>query len=208
LNMPLTDEEVRELKKQLSEQIQHLPEDKRAEAQAQIDSMSQEALETMLKQQQGQQGGEGGGQQVFRMMVSKQIDTVVVDENGDAMAILEINPLSKGHMFIIPKTQITKKEDLPEAVLTFAKTMAEKIMRHLKPKKAEIKIEEKFGEIAYEIIPEYDTPLTGQREKTSKEELEEIKKTLNTLVLESKPELITIEKKKKQKVIRLRRRIP
>ena len=54
--MALTPEEISDLKKQLAEQIQHLPEAQRAEAQKQIDNMSPEALESMLQQQQAQQG--------------------------------------------------------------------------------------------------------------------------------------------------------
>ena len=50
--MPLKSEEIKELKKQLSEQIKHLPHEQKLEAQKQIDSMSPEALETMLLQQQ------------------------------------------------------------------------------------------------------------------------------------------------------------
>ena len=49
--MALTKEEIQELKSQLLEQIKDLPSDKKAEAQAQIDSLSPEALESMLNQQ-------------------------------------------------------------------------------------------------------------------------------------------------------------
>ncbi len=49
--MPLTQEQIKELKFQLSQQIQNLPEDKKLAAQQQIESLSPEALEYMLKEQ-------------------------------------------------------------------------------------------------------------------------------------------------------------
>ena len=50
--MSLTQEQIKELKSQLKGQISHLPADKKAEAEKQIESLSQEALEEMLSQQQ------------------------------------------------------------------------------------------------------------------------------------------------------------
>ena len=43
--MPLTKEQIKALKDQLSQQIEHLPEDKRKEAQKQINEMADETIE-------------------------------------------------------------------------------------------------------------------------------------------------------------------
>jgi len=59
--MVLTEEQVKELKRQLSEQIKHLPPDQKTAAEQQINGMSPDALESMLKQQMAQQKA-GGGQ--------------------------------------------------------------------------------------------------------------------------------------------------
>lgn len=64
----LSAEEIQELKDQLSEQIQHLPSDKKAAAQAQIDNMSSEALEAMLNQQSSKKP-----QEILRSIVNGEI---------------------------------------------------------------------------------------------------------------------------------------
>ena len=85
--MALTEEQIIELKKQLSEQIKNLPEDQKKQAQDQIDSMTSDALESMLKQQQEKQ-------QIFRQIVEGKIPSKKIAENEDALAILDIKPIS------------------------------------------------------------------------------------------------------------------
>lgn len=66
--MTLTEKQISELKKQLSSQIQKLPEEQKREAQKQIDSMSSKALESMLEQQKSSEN-----QQIFRAIISGKI---------------------------------------------------------------------------------------------------------------------------------------
>jgi len=201
--MALSEDEVNELKGQLKEQVKDMSDDKKIEAEAQIDSMSNEAIEAMLNQQRGQQ------QQIFRMIVRKEVDSVIVDENSEAIGVLEINPLSKGHTLVIPKEVVTEKNKMPESILEFAKRIGGKIMKNLKPKKADVKIEEKFGEVIYEIVPEYDTPI-GERLKVDKKELESVNQIINTEVIQRSKdvEVVKEEEATPEKVIRLPRRIP
>jgi diadenosine tetraphosphate (Ap4A) HIT family hydrolase len=207
--MSLNKEEIAEARKQLLEQVKSLPEGQRAEGEKQVSEMSDEAISEMVEQQRS---GGGGGQQVFRMMVSGQIDTVKVAESGEAIAVLEINPISRGHMFIIPKTQVTKREDLPESVVSYAGELAEKVRVNLGAEKVKVSIEEKFGEMVVEVIPDYGSGISEDgRKKIEKGELEKVKKEINTEVVKIGKKVEVVKKKAKKKkveVLKLRRRIP
>ncbi len=203
--MALTKEEVRELKKQLIEQVKGMPEDKRRDAEKQIEEMSSEAIEAMVEQQKGRQ-------QIFRMIVNKEIDSMIVAESNEAIAVLEINPLSRGHTMVIPKEEVSKKEKMPKEVISFAEGIVKKIERNLKSKKVNMVIGEKMGEAVIDLIPIYDKEIDGKTERkhASKEELEEVNKTINTEVIKkAEPEKIKIEKKEeKAERVKLKRRIP
>jgi len=201
--MALTPEQVKELKKQLSEQIKHLPEDKRKEAQKQIDNMSSEALESMLKQQQAKQSQKP----IFRSIVSGEIPSKILDTNKDAIAVLDIKPISKGHTIIIPKKPITNSKGLPTSAFALAKKIAKKIASKLKSSSCEIQTESKFEEIIINVIPIYDQPLNinSPRQDISSEDLEKIYDKLKT---PDKSKIIKIRKRKQLKIIKLKRKIP
>ena len=202
--MTLTPEQVKQLKQELSSQIQHLPEDQKKQAQAQIDSMSSEAVEAMLKQQQQQD--------VFRLIASKKMPSEIIKESNQALAVLEINPLSKGHTLVIPKKPLRDKTKIPTSIKTFTEKVSKKLKDSLDPKEIKMSAELKFGEVIIDLIPEYDTPITSQsqRKKASKQELETLAKKINTPVIKIKkqPEKIKIKKKPKEKPIKLQKRIP
>ena len=107
LKMALTQQQIKILKEQLLSQIENLPGDKKAEARRQIETLSPQALELMLKQQEKER------ESIFRLIVKGEIPSVKIDENDDAIAVLEINPISKGHAIIIPKTPAKSSKDIP-----------------------------------------------------------------------------------------------
>jgi len=204
--MPLTPAQTKELKDQLRSQITHLPPDKKAEAEAQIEQLSPEALETMLSQQQS------GGQQIFRRIANKEIPSVIIQENGEAIAILEINPITKGHTLIVPKKQVKNKAHLTIDTKNLSKEIAQKIKDNLKPKDIKIIPNEKFGEIVIDILPEYDQPVTlqSQRQQTEEKDLKELTQKINTVVIKKEPPKL-IKKtipKEPPKTIKRNRRIP
>src|SRR3989344_829357 len=135
----LTPEQIEELKEQLSEQIQHIPQEQREAAQQQINSMSAEALEAMLKQQKTSQ------KSVMRMIIDDEIPSHKLDENKEALAVLDIKPVSKGHILVIPKQKTILTSALHPQVLTHARKLARHLVRKLK-KNTEIQTENKFGE--------------------------------------------------------------
>jgi histidine triad (HIT) family protein len=204
--MALNPEQIKSLKEQLKSQIQHLPEDKKQEALAQIESLSPQALEAMLKQQKGK----GKEESVFRLIIEGKIPSAIINENTSALAVLEINPISKGHILIIPKKAAKNSKDIPVQALALAKSLSNKIISKLKAQTTEIQTETKFGEMIINIIPVYDKPvnLNSQRHKASKEELDEIG---GKLKVKKKPKIERIKKEKKSsenQVLKLPRKIP
>ncbi len=209
--MALTQEQVKTLKEQLLSQIQNLPEDKKAEAAAQIQALSPQALELMLKQQKQKAGKAEEG--VFRLIVKGEIPSSMIDENASAIAVLEINPISRGHMIIIPRKPVLTAKEMPTQAFTLAKKLSKKITSKLKAKSTEIQTETKIGEMIINIIPIYEQPLNieSPRKKASNEELETLEKLLK---VRKKPKIEKIRPPKESKIgsksetLKLPRKIP
>ncbi len=199
--MPLTPEQIKELKNQLHQQIEHLPEDQKAQARQQIDSMSDEAIEAMLEQQKTSQ------KPIFRAIVAGEVPSRQIDQNKEAIAVLDIKPISKGHTIIIPKKAVEKSEDIPNETFALAKEVAARIKSELKAKGAEIQTQFSFGEIIINLIPIYDKPLSinSPRTESNEKELDEIYFKLKK---KEKPETIKIEKPKQEEIIKLKRKVP
>ena len=208
--MVLTFEQVTELKKQLHEQVKHLPVEQKAEAEQQIEEMSAEALESMLQQQRGRKGrSEDQKEQksIFRMLVDGEIPAKKIDETKDAIAIVSKRAVSKGHVLIIPKKIAALSKDLPSGVFTLGKKIAKKITSKLGAVNVEIQSSNAFGECVLNVAPVYETPIDFKKQyEVSEEELEEIYMKLRIVV---KPKVIRIKKKTApEKILQLRRRVP
>ncbi len=209
----LTPEQVKTLKEQLLNQIKNLPEDKKAEAVAQIESLSPQALELMLKQQNQKTPKSAEG--IFRLIVKGEIPSSIIDDNASSIAVLEINPVSKGHSIIIPLKAVQTIKDIPTQAFTLAKKISKRMISKLKAKSTEIQTEAKLGEIIINIIPIYDKPLNleSQRYKASKEEIDDVSKLLR---IRKKPKIEKIKQSKpkeikessKSEILKLPRRIP
>lgn len=214
--MVLTPEEVEELKDQLRQQVAHLPDQQKQAALTQIANLSPQALEAMIAQQQSGAGaksqGQGGPQKgVFRSIVDREINSFIIAENKDAIAVLDIKPISKGHIIIIPKKPVVEAKSLPNSSLSLAKKIAKKVSKKLKAKSSEIQTEYKFGEMVINIIPVYDKSLNllSPRTDSSKEELEKLYNELKIVKKERKKIIkINKEEKKESSVLKLPRRIP
>ena len=212
--MTLAPEEIKELKSQLRAQVQHLPEQQKQAALAQIDSLSSEALESMIKQQKSSSNPKSQNQSdklqkgVFRMIIDSEIPAKKIDENKDAIAVLDIKPVSKGHIVIIPKKSITNVKSMPNSILTLAKKVAKTLETKLKAKSSEIQTEFKFGEIVINVIPIYNEPLNinSPRKDSSPEELESLYNQLRTKP-KQKIERVIIKKPRESSVLKIKRRI-
>lgn len=205
--MALKEEQIKELKSQLLSQIQNLPEDKKAQAQKQINEMSPEALETMLNQQKSQVQE----QKIFRLIVEGKIPSKKIDENKDAIAVLDIKPISKGHSIIIPKIAVKHTKEIPSSAFTLAKNIAKRISQKLKSTDTLIQTESKFGEVIINIIPIYEADLTLDSPRTNPKD-EEINEIFQKLVVIKKTRIPRIKLDKPSKTPQthqiLPRRIP
>ncbi|MEK6858699.1 MAG: HIT domain-containing protein [Nanoarchaeota archaeon] len=206
--MALTPQEIQELKKQLSSQIQHLPEDQREEAQQQIDEMSPEALELMLNQQKTKQPEKN----IMRLIVNGSLPSKKIDANKYALAVLDIRPVSQGHVLIIPLSAVTAKQQVPTQAFTLAKKIAKRMKSKLAPEGIEIQTETKFKEQVINVIPCYEKPLsiTSPRYEATAEELDKMQKRL--AAKERKPRVkkqaVKQEPSQKKDTIILKHRIP
>lgn len=203
--MPLTQHQIKELKAQLKAQVQNLPLEKKSSALQQIEEMSPEALETLLHQQTNSKE-----KTIYRMIVNKKVDSVQIAENQEAIAVLEISPISKGHTLIIPKSPISNLKELPKKIFALTQELTDKLVSNLKASSVKAETEKKFGEVVLNLIPIYDKELslTSPRTKASPQQLQEIKSSLETIKISSAPQKLKIETPKKQKTLKLNRRIP
>lgn len=201
----LSEEQVKQIKKQLLQQIENFPEEKKEIAKQQIEEMDSEQLEEFLEQNNLMQKSENQQQCVFCSIVDGKIPSSKIDENEEAIAILEINPISKGHVLIIPKNH---SEKITKDITSFAEKISKKIKSKLKPAEVKIAKSELFGHQILNIIPVYKSEnLNSPRQKSKQEELEKIKKELEEKPKKPKP----IKKTKLEKIdknIRLPKRIP
>lgn len=206
--MPLTPEEVEELKEQLRQQVQHLPEQQRQTAEAQIESLSAEALESMLEQQRSRAPA-SNQKSIFRMIIDNEVKSYRVEENKDALAVLDINPIAKGHTLVIPKSPVSEIKDIPAGAHQLASELSKTLAKAVNAKKIEIIPDKKFGEAHLHLIPITDKPLglNSPRTPNDEKELAILAESLK-LVKKPEPEKIKLTKAETNQVYRLARRIP
>jgi histidine triad (HIT) family protein len=176
----LTDEQAEDLRSQLIEQIQNFPEDKRKAAEEKILSMSNEELEEFLKQNQAmaqQQGKTEGKQCIFCLIAEGKMNSHKIAETDNEFAVLEINPIAKGHVLIIPKKHSTTNK-IPRSSFSLAKKAAEKISSKLNPVDIKITTSLIMGHALIEVIPFYKDTDPSKRKKAEEKELIEIQQLL------------------------------
>lgn len=204
--MALTQEQIKELKDQLKDQVKSMPEAQKAAALKQIESLSPQALEEMLKQQSK---SSKSNKDIFRSIIDGEIPSKKIDENKDNIAVLDIRPISKGHSMIIPKIAIKSTKEIPNSSFSLAKKISKRIIKRLKAKSTEIQTEFKFNEIIINVIPIYDKPLSldSPRQEGNEKELNEIYNSIKAI---KRAKVIKIKKTKSSQssAIKIDRRIP
>jgi histidine triad (HIT) family protein len=180
----LTDEQVESMKSQLIKQIEaSFPEDKREFAISQIEAMDSEQLENFLiKNNLIKKDGTtsmSGNQCVFCSIVFGDINSYKIAENSKAIAVLEINPVSRGHVIIIPKEHIASEKGMPEEIKNLAKKVSLLIKTRLKPENVKIVLSNVMGHEIFNIIPVYEGQKdASERKSANPEELDELQKIL------------------------------
>lgn len=185
--MPITDEEANKIKKHLLKQLDNFPEDKQEQIKEQINSMTTEQVENFIEQNKLTHLG---GQCIFCAIVAKQTPSYKIAENENNIAILEINPLSKGHSLIVPKEHL---EELPQSAKDLAQEVSRKLKEKFNPNEIQIKELKIMNHPIIEIIPIYGNE-TEKRQAT-KEELKHLQKEI------AKKEEVKIETQKTEKPV-------
>ena len=123
---------------------------------------------------------------VFSKIVSGELPSYKIAENEDFIAFLDIDPLVKGHVLVVPKTEVDKIFDLDEkylaGMLVFAKPIAKSIERSFNCKRCGISV---IGiEVPHahmHLIPinsANDLNFTRPKLTLGKEEMEEIQQKI------------------------------
>lgn len=214
--MALTPEQSAEIKKQLLAQVENLPQENKEEIKEYIKNLNEEQLEEFLKQNKIQmsQGGKSQAtsqpstQCVFCAIAKNQIPSYKLAETKKAIAILEINPLSKAHSIIIPLEHLTV-EKLPKSAMALAQKLTKKIKKKFKPNDIKIETSSFMNHAMINVIPIYkDSPL--KKQKADETELKKIQEKLQTKsrAKRTKKEKISSSKSKESKLPVWKMRIP
>jgi diadenosine tetraphosphate (Ap4A) HIT family hydrolase len=171
----LPQEQIPEIKKQLVQQIKTtLPEDKQESAKQYIESLNAEQLEEFLEKNKlikNDQEGSQAQQCVFCSIVSGEIKSYKINENELAIAILEINPVSEGHVLIIPKKHISSNKEISKDIFSFAEKIAKRLKTTFKPKEVTTSSANLFGhelKNLQESLKEKPKPKIIEKPKTKK----------------------------------------
>ena len=188
----LTDEQAQSIKTHLLEQLDNFPEEQRKIIKHKILSMNNEELTEFLKENNLNASKEKEETQkcIFCAITKKKIKSFILDEDKEYLAILELNPMSKGHTLVIPKEHFST-DKLPENSIEFAKKVASHISDKLKPDDIQFQKNEVLGHANLEIIPVYGEEKL-ERRRATEEELVELSKILQ---LEKKEEISQENKK-------------
>ncbi|MBU3924046.1 MAG: HIT domain-containing protein, partial [Nanoarchaeota archaeon] len=179
--MTITEEEANKIKEHLLGQLDNFPEDKRDEIENQINSMTTEQVETFIKQNNLTHLG---GQCIFCSIIANQTPSYKIGEDAHSVAILELNPESKGHSLIIPKEHL---EEIPQSTKILAQEIGKKLQDKLNPDEIEINELKIMNHSLLEIIP-----IFGERKEKRQATKEELKSLQEEIL--KKPE-VKIEKK-------------
>jgi histidine triad (HIT) family protein len=193
--MPLTPEQSKKIKKQLLEQVASFPDDKRDSAEEYIENMDDAQLEEFLIQNNLiKPDGEGNTPTnytpekcIFCSILKGEIPSTKIDENDDAIAILEINPISKAHALIIPKIHINSEEELKEGHKALAKRIYKKLLVAFKPKSVITANANILGHEVINVIPVYENEtLNSKRTRSTPEALAILAQKISKLKVKKK----------------------
>ncbi len=208
----LPKEQLEKIKEQLLKQVEGFPEPQKTSMKTQMEGMDDEQFEefliknNLISVQNNSNGNSINTSQSspFRMIIEGKIPSYKLAENSKAIAVLEINPITKGHSIVIPK-KATKENDIPSQAFSLANKIAKKIKDKLKCPKVNISTSEVLGEGIIQILPVYNDEHLGMpRKKATEEELKahkellEIKKK-NIIKVDSKNQ--RVQKTKKSKIV-------
>jgi len=184
----LSKEQISKIKEQLLKQVEGFPEAQKTEMKEQIGTMNDEQFEEFLVKNKlislENKGADGNDikeqKSPFRLIIEGKIPSYKIDENAKAIAVLEINPVTRGHLIIIPKKAVSQN-DIPSQAFTLAKKIAKRIKTKLKSSKINISNSEVLGEGIIQVLPVYNDEHLGMpRRKAEEEELKILQEILTS----------------------------
>lgn len=203
--MTFTKEIAEEVKKQLLIEIDKLPNENKEQIKEYVKQLDEAGLEDFLKKNKIQYSESGISQAedagetsenssspkeqpcVFCSIARGETPSHKIAETKKAIAVLEINPISRGHVIVIPAIHASI-EKMPKSALSLAQKIAKKLKKKLKPEDIKIETSSFQGHPMINVIPIYkNVPL-----KKTKAEEDELK------ILKSKLETKTRSKRKKE----------
>jgi histidine triad (HIT) family protein len=203
----IPDKQVAEIKEKLISHLNStLPNDKKALVTHQIQNMSNEQLEAFLIQNKMISQTESAppapeqesSQCIFCSIIQGKIPSYRIDENKDAIAALEINPISKGHVLIIPKKHIETEDKLPQSAFSMAKRISKKLKTRFKPKEVKMLFSNVLGHEIINLLPVYENEsLSSPRKQLEDNALEKLKKSLEKKTKPKTSKKKTVKKSKK-----------
>jgi len=182
--MVLSEEESLKIKEHLLRQLGNFPEDKREVIKEQVESMTSDQIEEFVEKNQLTHLG---GQCIFCSIIAGKTPSVKIAEDKENIAILEINPISKGHTLILPKEHL---QEIPPFSQGLAKEVTEKLKRKFGPNEVKIQESKVMDHVMLEVIPIYGNE--KERRHLTIEELERVKEEFDT------PEVEVIKEKREE----------
>ena len=68
---------------------------------------------------------------IFTKIINKEIPAYIIDENDDFIAFLDVFPLAKGHVLVVPKKQVDYIFDLEPEIYAGLWSFANKIAKRI-----------------------------------------------------------------------------
>ena len=189
----IQEEQVEGIKKQLLSQIEGSEMENKEQITNYIKELDAEQLEEFLKKNKidlNENSPKGTPKCIFCSIINNETPSYKIAENKNAIAILEINPLSRAHVLILPKEHTTI-DKIPRLALSLAQKIAKKIKQKIKPEDIKIETSSLQEHAMINVIPFYRDQKIEKR-KATKEELEEIQALLQIKARKKR------EKKQKQ----------
>lgn len=170
--MPLSEEEVKQVKEQLLQQIENFPPEQKQAAQEQIQAMNAEQLEEFLIKNNLIKTE--GGSCIFCSISSGETPSYKIAENPDSLAVLDINPLSEGQVLVMPK-QHKKVEE--SSALQLAQEISKLLKEKLQAQDVKIESTQVQGHGLINVIPIYEGKQL-ERKKADDKQLYELQQKL------------------------------
>ena len=122
---PFTEEQIKELN-----EIGKLPPaEQQAKLQAMLSTFNEEQIKFLQDQQKSVQ--EQGNQCPFCLIVEGKIPSQKIYEDDQVLAVLDINPATKGHTLVMPKKHYALTAQMPDGELAHLFMVVNNLAKHL-----------------------------------------------------------------------------